>query len=63
MSNEFFSLDLNGQKSDAALHGEILDNPEADLANRTDTARRAVVDGMSEDDARLLYGIPATVTL
>jgi hypothetical protein len=63
MSNEFFSLDLNGQKSDAALHGEFLDNPDADLANRTDTARRAIRDGMDAKSARELYGIPNEVAL
>jgi hypothetical protein len=53
MSDEFYTV-VDGVKTDAPLHDDILDNPSADLANRIDTARRAVVDGMSEDDAQSL---------
>ena len=59
MSDEFFYLDDNGKRSDAALHDEILDNPRADLENRIDTALRAVADGtMAPMTAAELYGIP-----
>jgi hypothetical protein len=56
MSDEFFTV-VDGIKTDAPLHDDILDNPEADLSNRIATARRAIADGMGKDDARLLYGI------
>jgi hypothetical protein len=63
VSDEFFYIDANGKKSDALLHEELLDNPEADLAGRTGTARRAVIGGMVESTARQLYAIPANIPL
>jgi hypothetical protein len=63
-SSEFYYLDERGRKSDAALHDEILDNPEADLFTRLQTARRAIADGsMSEVFARRLYGISQDIEL
>jgi hypothetical protein len=63
MSDEFFSIGDDGRKSDAALHDEILDNPEADKLNRIATAKRAVASGMDEVTARQLYDIPNEVGL
>jgi hypothetical protein len=63
MSNEFFYLDANGRKSDAALHEDILDNPEADLACRIETARGMIADGHDEQNVRMMYDIPADVSL
>ena len=58
-SNEFFTRDAQGRKTDAPLHDEILDNPRADLENRIDTALRAVADGtMAPVTAAEVYGIP-----
>jgi hypothetical protein len=62
MSDEFYTV-VDGVKTDAPLHDDILDNEAADLANRIGTARRAIADGVSENDARSLYGIPAEVML
>jgi hypothetical protein len=63
-SREFYYLDESGRKSDAALHEEILDNPEADLSTRLQTARQVIADGLfSEVDARKLYGIPQHIEL
>ena len=60
MSNEFFYLDDDGKRSDAALHDVLLDNDDADLANRVDTALRAVADGsMTPVTAAELYGVDA----
>ena len=63
MSKEFFYLDAKGRKTDAALHDEILDNPEADFACRLETARRMLADGHAEKVVRKLYDIPPEVKL
>jgi hypothetical protein len=55
-SDEFFYRE-NGKKQDADLHNAILSNPEADKANKMETARRAVEDGMSPKIAAKLYGV------
>jgi hypothetical protein len=62
MSNEFFTV-VDGVKTDEPMHRDILDNPEADLATATITARKAVAGGTKESTARELYGIPDTVPL
>ncbi len=55
MSNEFFTRDPD--KSDAALHGAILDNPEADAALAARAIERAIARGLTRDEAEALYGL------
>ena len=55
-SNEFFYLDDNGKKQDAALHEAILNNPEADKALSEMAIKRAIADGMDPEAARRVYG-------
>ena len=62
MSNEFFYLDDDGRKADAALHDAILDGGD-DLASRTATAKRAIKRGMDVNVEAKLYAIPEGVTL
>lgn len=59
MSREFYYVDKNGKKQDAALHESILDNPEADLACRRQSFRSALAAGVSRAEARQLYGADA----
>ena len=53
---EFFHEDVNGQKQDAHLHADMLDNPASNEKQR----RRAIVNqleaGLSREDVELLFG-------
>ncbi|HYW02913.1 MAG TPA: hypothetical protein VFA86_03140 [Gammaproteobacteria bacterium] len=53
-SNELYTI-VNGRKTDAPLHEEILDNPEADRLLSEMAVQRAIEDGLSEEVARELY--------
>lgn len=59
-SRECFYRDATGRISDAAIHDEILDNPEVDRAVSERAIMRAMAEGLSEEVARKLYGIPET---
>ena len=61
MTKEFFTI-VDGRKTDAPLHDEIMDGVD-DLDIRIVTARKAVRDGMTEITARMLYEIPADMVL
>jgi hypothetical protein len=52
---EMFYLDENGQKSDAALHEEILDGVEYSLELRKDLKKVAMECGLTEEQAELIY--------
>ncbi|MCZ2074048.1 MAG: hypothetical protein LC130_03500 [Bryobacterales bacterium] len=52
---ELFYVDKDGNKQDAELHEEILNNPEADLAVSLMAYESAVAGGMEESLARELY--------
>ena len=53
---EFFYLDENGKKSDAALHEEMLNiGPEAEARLLNEARQRAREGGMSEEVIRDLY--------
>ena len=53
---EFFYTDENGQPQDAALHEDMLDNPEADEKQRRRAIVRQMEAGMSREDVELLFG-------
>ena len=55
-SNELFSL-VDGKKVDAALHDEILNNPDADRALAEQAIERALARGMTRKQAEDLYGV------
>jgi hypothetical protein len=55
----FFYLDEQGVRRDAALHAEMLDNPEADGLVARDAIERQVAAGMALELAVDLYGTPA----
>ena len=55
-SIEFFYLDEEGNKQDADLHAEMLDNPEADALCRRRAHARVIANGMSQEDADNLFG-------
>ena len=52
---EFYYLDRDGKRRDASLHAEILNNKKARKADRDDAVRRAVAEGLSAEEALLLY--------
>jgi len=53
---EFFYLDADGNKQDADLYADMLDNPEADEFCRKQSKARCLANGMSREDADLMYG-------
>ena len=55
-STEFFYLDAEGNKQDADMHADILDNPEADALCRKRAHARVIANGMSREDAVMLFG-------
>jgi hypothetical protein len=57
-SGEFFYLDDDGNRQDASLHDEILDNPEAEAAVLEGTRERMRKAGWSEKDIARLWGDP-----
>lgn len=52
---ELFYVDKDGNKKDAELHDEILNNPKADMAVSLMAYESAVAYGMEEPLARALY--------
>jgi hypothetical protein len=58
LSNEFFYLDADGKKQDAALHEPILDNPEAVRIGKEISARLLQDIGMSEEGIAKLQATP-----
>jgi hypothetical protein len=62
MSDEFYYIDENGNKSDAALHDAILDDVD-DLPMRYETARGMVRDGYDVTTVRRMYVIPDKLPL
>jgi len=59
---EFFYYGPDGQKQDADLHSEMLDNPEADEKQRRPAIVNVIKNGMSREDAELLFGpIPSNL--
>lgn len=57
-SNEFFFKNALGQKCDAELHEELLNNPAADLAISRAAVKRAMEqDGLTRELAEQLYGL------
>lgn len=58
-SNEMFYIDQDGKKQDKGLHEPILDNEEADLYSRRQSYERSVAEGMDEQAARRIFGIPS----
>jgi hypothetical protein len=50
-----FYLDKDGKKQDAALHEEMLNNPEADKWAREASKQRARERGVSEETIELMY--------
>ena len=62
-SHEFVSV-VDGKETDAPLHDQILDNPEADLRQRIRTAKTAIRElNWTESLAREMYNIPDDVEL
>jgi hypothetical protein len=61
-SGEFFYLDDDGNRQDASLHNEILDNPEAEAAVLEDARERMRKEGWSEKDIARLWGDPCRKT-
>lgn len=53
---ELFYLDDKGEKQDAALHQQILDNDEAEQALAVMAIERALARGVSPEEAQRLYG-------
>jgi hypothetical protein len=62
MSNEFYYIDENGKKSDAALHNAILDGVD-DLPMRWESARQVLALTGNEKAVRQLYQIPDELRL
>ncbi len=59
LNPDLFYEDANGQKHDDGLHDAMLnDNPEADKAFSEGAIALAMKRGMTEADARKLYGLP-----
>ena len=59
-SNEFFDPETG---SDEWLHAELLDNPEADLNCRIQSAKHMMANGRSELSVRKLYMLPSDIDL
>ena len=55
-SDEAFYLDSDGQKRDAAIHDDMLDNPEAHRAIQQQAMESAIAEGMDPAVAMRLYG-------
>ncbi len=53
---EMFYLDADGNKSDARLYAEALDNPEADAKWQKRAKANQIAQGMSQEDADLIFG-------
>jgi hypothetical protein len=53
---EFFYLDAEGNKQDADLYADMLDNPEADALCAKRAHARAIANGSSKEDADMLFG-------
>ncbi len=53
---EMFYVDASGKKQDAALHADMMNNPEADEKWRKRSKQGAISRGMSSADADLMYG-------
>jgi len=53
---EFFYEDVNGQKGDAHLHADMLDNPAADEKQRCRAIVNQLEAGLSREDVELLFG-------
>jgi hypothetical protein len=51
-----FYVDASGKKQDAALHADMMNNPEADEKWRKRSKQGAISRGMSSADADLMYG-------
>lgn len=56
-SRELFTQDEEGRITDAPLHDEILDNPQADELIAAQAIERAIQRGMSRSDAEEVYGV------
>lgn len=55
MSNELFTT-VDGVKTDAEFHDDILDNPDADAKLSRIAFERAIARGMLRAEAERLYG-------
>ena len=55
-SNEAFYIGPGGKKTDADIHNDILDNPEADRLIQKQAVADAIAEGMEPSLAMKLYG-------
>jgi predicted house-cleaning noncanonical NTP pyrophosphatase (MazG superfamily) len=63
-SSEYFYRNALGQKCDAELHEELLNNPAAELAISLEAVKRAMEqDGMTREMAEQLYGLDQPLKL
>jgi hypothetical protein len=63
-SSEFFVMNAAGQRCDAELHEELLDNLAADAAISSFAIERAIEeDGPTSDMAERLYGLQLNLSL
>jgi len=53
---EIFYIDENGNKQDHAIQDAILDDPEAAKRAALDAINKAIKFGLTEDEAKRLYG-------
>lgn len=61
MDDRELYTEVNGQKEDAGLHDDLLDNREAEEATAVEAVQRAMRDdGLSQDQALAFYGTPNT---
>ena len=55
----FFFVDSSGQRQDAALHADLLGDPEVEAQTARDAVERQLGKGMSLETAVSLFGTPA----
>jgi hypothetical protein len=56
---ELYYVDEKGNKQDADLHDEILNNPEAEALGREHSKALARSYGLTEEEIDILYGEPS----
>lgn len=57
MGSEMYYRDVTGKKQDAEIHAEIM-TPKADQTHNETVIHQAIIQGMTEQEARSYYGIP-----
>ena len=56
MGDELYYINKKGERKDAELHEEILNNPEAEAISKRISIKRSIERGTSPEVAKMLYG-------